>query len=545
MLHVVYTSTPPEWLQQMTRWQYFTPESLEEMTQEGLEEIFAQYAQTIEAFRPIKPIFQYEDEIFEDEDDGQGDDLWIAEEEIETILPVIEAATTTTTATTKTNNSNNNLDSIFSQPNATLSNESVEFAIVRAPSPLSEKPLPANPVINDDTAKQARRKSGFGKNRLSWTSDTGITSSVVSQNLANEIMSLFDMDFSIDIKVDTAPKLPELPFKPRRRSQQRQSQDMLTTLIPAFEKIALENSFQLFSPANNDVLPQKPKPTLVIRSVPQRSSSLKHRQELLSPPATPDSPVDKSLTKKKSLLRLASLITVKKHHHLPASPEPSPIIQQQQQHQQQSYFNEPVITTTPRKTSTSTVDSTSSSSSWSFVSDNEYKVPQKPLPQPPSSPDLIPTTTTTTITTINDTRARTSSKKKRRSVMEKTMSKRKSNHGLKTLYDVPSPEEKGLSRSKSAFIKIGNGLKAKKAKQIRRTSSAKDILDLQPLYTGEHYHTTNDVNQLYGSSEENASFTHMTYLLMNLNNRYKWNKVFTKKIQRFLDFNPLVVTSNL
>jgi hypothetical protein len=26
MLHVVYTSTPPEWLQQMTRWQYFTPE---------------------------------------------------------------------------------------------------------------------------------------------------------------------------------------------------------------------------------------------------------------------------------------------------------------------------------------------------------------------------------------------------------------------------------------------------------------------------------------------------------------------------------------
>lgn len=26
MLHVVYSSTPPEWLQQMTRWQYFTPE---------------------------------------------------------------------------------------------------------------------------------------------------------------------------------------------------------------------------------------------------------------------------------------------------------------------------------------------------------------------------------------------------------------------------------------------------------------------------------------------------------------------------------------
>lgn len=26
MIQDVYTSTPPEWLQQMTRWQYFTPE---------------------------------------------------------------------------------------------------------------------------------------------------------------------------------------------------------------------------------------------------------------------------------------------------------------------------------------------------------------------------------------------------------------------------------------------------------------------------------------------------------------------------------------
>ena len=26
MLQDVYSSTPPEWLQQMTRWQYFTPE---------------------------------------------------------------------------------------------------------------------------------------------------------------------------------------------------------------------------------------------------------------------------------------------------------------------------------------------------------------------------------------------------------------------------------------------------------------------------------------------------------------------------------------
>lgn len=564
MLQDVYISTPAEWLQQMTRWQYFTPESLEEMTQEGLEEIFAQYAQTIEAFRPIKQsTYHYDDELFEDEDDGQGDDLWIAEDEIDASATSINNPNTNTIIPPPTQTSLLNqqqpvqspplpssaspasVDSIFSQPNATLSNESLEFPI-RSPSPLSEKPLPANPLImNDDTAKQARRKSGFGgnKNRLSWTSDTGITSSVVSQNLANEIMSLFDMDFAVDIKVDTAPKLPELPFKPRTRSQNRQSQDMLTSLIPVFEKIALENSTdfsvtKLFPSPQAAVPPQKSKPNLMIKSVPQRSSSLRHRQEALAmdnnnsikspitPPTTPDSPVDsstKSLSKKKSILRLASLINTKKSSpkDLPHSPEPSPI----QNPNGGNYFNHvettTVISNTPRKTSTSTVDSSTSSSSWSFVSDGgDYKSslarPHKPLPEPPTSPDFIPTTRDEYMSgddfNINSNNskklraARRSSKKKRKSVMEKTMSKRKSNHGLQSMYDASpmaaAEDNKGLSRSKSAFIKIGNGLKTRKQlKQIRRTSSAKNLNESNTPYQ-YHYHTTNDVNQFY---EQQAS----------------------------------------
>lgn len=429
------------------------------MTQEGLEEIFAQYAQTMEAFRPNNnnnnnnTNFPFEDELFDDDDDGQeGDDLWIADEEIETILPPVPLQPPQP------------IESIFSQPNATLSNESVEFP-KRSPSPLSEKPLPANPIVSDDTAKQARRKSGFsGNNRLSWTSDTGLTSSVVSQNLANEIMSLFDMDFAIDIKVDTAPKLPELSY--RRKSQHRQSQDMLTSLIPAFEKIALENSLaEYIAPPP---LPQH-RPSLIIRSVPQRSSSLRNRQEILaSPPPTPD---ESHLTKQKSLLRLASLITTKKKD-LPQSPEPSPVLHQQQQQQQATYFNNPEIVNTPRKTSTSTVDSSSSSSSWSIVSEST----QKPLPERPNSPDFVA-----------EEKTRKYRHKKRKSVMEKTMSKRKS------VLDEPSVP---LSRSKSAFIKIGNGLKTKKQlKQIRRTSSAKNLTtENTSLYTGEHYHTVNEVN---------------------------------------------------
>jgi hypothetical protein len=426
---------------------------------------------------------------------------------------------------------------------------------IRAPSPLSDKPLPANPTNNnDDTAKQARRKSGFGgnKNRLSWTSDTGITSSVVSQNLANEIMSLFDMDFAIDIKVNTAPKLPELPFKPRRRSQQRQSQDMLTSLIPAFEKIALENSTdgfqfgtssQLF-PSPPLVPPPRTKPNLVIKSVPQRSSSLRHRQEFqldnkqspISPP--PDSPVEKSLSKKKSIMRLASLMTGKKNNHkdLPASPEASPITSTSN-HGNENQNGSAATVNTPRKTSTSTVDSSmSSSSSWSYISENgELRIlaPQKPLPQPPTSPDVMPTNNMQqdgdyfSGSNEKQHKTRRSTKKKRRSIMEKTMYKRKSNHGLydaslkdasASVTESPTPT---LSRSKSAFIKIGNGLKTKKQlKQIRRTSSAKNLTEALPqhyfdsnatnehqqerLGTNFHYHTSVEVSNIYAqeSSDE-------------------------------------------
>ncbi|RCH82919.1 hypothetical protein CU098_000253, partial [Rhizopus stolonifer] len=509
MLEDVYISTPVEWLQQMTRWQFFTPESLEEMTQEGLEEIFAQYAQTIEAFRPVKsiPVYHYEEDVFGDEDDSQGgDDLWIAEEE----QPVSQS---------KTNSIDSTTSSIFSQPNMTLSTESIAETPMRAPSPLSEKPLPANPASsNDDTAKQARRKSGFGgnKNRLSWTSDTGITSSAVSQNLANEIMSLFDMDFAVDIKVDTAPKLPELPFRPRRRSQQRQSQDMLTSLIPAFDKIALENSSEKLDYDYQRNNAPRVKPNLMVKTVPQRSSSLRHRQQIkeaatqpppIPPPTIPDTPVEKTLSKKKSILRL---ITGKKsshqkdiHHGLEAQSDTSI-----------ASNNNTAIVNTSRKTSTSTINSiASTSSSWSCVSDanNETpKRPQKPLPDPPLSPDM-PTMKSDANSKKHTRHQHRSTKKKRKSVMEKTMSKRKSTNGLQSISN-NTPQEKGLSRSKSAFIKIGN-LKNKNKKQIRRTSSAKVLTqqtyidEPSKLETHFQYHTCSEVNQMYAESSGEISPT--------------------------------------
>ncbi|KAI8884618.1 hypothetical protein K501DRAFT_322889 [Backusella circina FSU 941] len=422
VLEDVYTNTPEEWLQQMTRWQFFTAESLEEMTQEGLEEIFQQYSQTIEAFRPIKsfppPFDDIEDEL--DDDEEGGDDLWVAEDDAATPVP-------------KTNSLDSS-SSLFSQPNTNLSNESVE---IRPPSLFSDKPLPASPMNEITAATTAsrqpqqgggvRRNSGFNgnMNRLSWTSDTGITSNVVSQNLANEIMNLFDMDFSVDIKLNTAPKLPELPFRPRRKSQQqqRQSQDMLSTLIPAFDKIALENS-QL----------HKRSTPVVIRSVPQRSSSLKHREQMMeedlkSRVAAYKSPIQESLDKvkpkKKSRLRLSSLM-IKKHkepkekdHH--PSPESSPKKNSINNHTAASNQQQKT-----RKTSTSTIESTSSSS-WSYVSDVESaKTPtrsHKPLPEAPLADG----------NTESKSSLKNKKKKKKGNKIHKQVSSKSINHSDNTL----------------------------------------------------------------------------------------------------------------
>ncbi|KAI8375090.1 hypothetical protein EDC96DRAFT_437407 [Choanephora cucurbitarum] len=507
MIEDIYTNTPAEWLQQMTRWQFFTAESLDEMTQEGLEEIFAQYAQTIEAFRPVSsaPSYQTQDDIYsdDDDDDDEGDDLWLEEDQGKEALALKKVTLYQQQNGLEEIQSD---DLLFSHPNYNLSSESVDPA-ARTTSPLSEKPLPANPTSNDDTALKARRKSGFAgnMNRLSWTSDTGITSHIVSQNLANEIMSLFDMDFSVDIKVNTAPKLPELPFKPQRKSQNRTSSDMMSALMPAFEQIALENSPQKLE--YNYQQSPRVKPNLVVNSLPKRSSSLRNRQEATarnkkvenkevenkevataSPPVTlpasPDTPVEKTLSKKKSLLRLITKKKLPKDiahnsdislsasgtHHVDAY--------------QPQFSNNNGITNTPRKTSTSTVNSTiSSSSSWSNISEviEPQPIPQKPLPDPPLSPDIVPPSPfsyTSDESNKKHSRRARSTKKKRKSVMEKTKSKRKSTNILQTASTSPDanpvPQPKNLSRSKSAFIKIGSGLKNKKQeKQIKRTSSAK------------------------------------------------------------------------
>ncbi|KAG2217018.1 hypothetical protein INT45_011569 [Circinella minor] len=344
MLDVLYDDTPPEWLDQMTRWSFFTPESLGDMTQETLEEMFAQYAQTIEAFQPL-------DMDYDDGDDVDDHEMWLSDhddDEIEdpintsgssmsepsifsqphatlssdTLRPVPNITTTTTTTT------NNSLPpspvaSLVEKPlpKAPLNTQQQQYQYVsQPPTPTDEYPQPITTTVA--AAAAVRRKSltpSLRKNRLSWTSDTGVlpAGSGVVQNMASELMNLFDMEFSVDIKLNTAPKLPELPFPKDRqnndtsRQSHRYSVDSLMGLIPTFETFTIDDDpyFQAaqtqnrksrlsqswtrqmtFPPPPTNPPPFGPRQSSKRRSSsfppldgaptpPQRSSSLKYREQ--------------------------------------------------------------------------------------------------------------------------------------------------------------------------------------------------------------------------------------------------------------------------
>ncbi|KAF7724112.1 hypothetical protein EC973_001296 [Apophysomyces ossiformis] len=237
-LEVVYRDTPAEWLSTMKRWHFFSAESLQNMTQKSLEDILSRYVEIIESFR-----------VEEVDDSFERADVELSDEEGEEDVALESHG-------------------VFGQPNASLS--SAESVLV------TER---ASTLLGVDAS--------FHLRRLSWTSDTGVSPSVV---LANEITDLFDMDFSVDIKLNTAPRLPELSF--RRRSQ-RQSVDSLARLIPAFETFELN------------------KPVQTIKQVPVRTSSLRYRYQGMAPkPIDMKQEEKKPITSRpKSIRKLASFVT--------------------------------------------------------------------------------------------------------------------------------------------------------------------------------------------------------------------------------------------
>ncbi|CAM0140606.1 unnamed protein product [Umbelopsis sp. WA50703] len=280
MLEKLYEVTPPEWLDQMTRWEFFSPESMADMTQQELEEIFVQYAYAMETPKqPMVPISPVEDEFWTDDVDWEGD----SEDPL------------------------SKRNSLFSQPNETIiSSESVDTAKDRQTGKLSDsilnsKALPANPPLEE---KPRKLSTNPFRNRLSWGSELK-TSGSPSQHLASELMSLFDMEFKVDIHINTAPKLPELPFKPSQDKSKKLASDnhSIMSLVSELETFTIED-LDVRQPSPLMTFPPPPSiPPSLERRTSRRSSSLAYNA---NSSWTTRKPVESSVPKRSSSLSVAS-----------------------------------------------------------------------------------------------------------------------------------------------------------------------------------------------------------------------------------------------
>lgn len=251
-----------------------------DMTQQELEEIFVQYAYAMETPKqPMVPISPVEDEFFTDDVDWEGD----SEE------PVSKR------------------NSLFSQPNETIiSSESVDSASGRSSSAMNDdilksKALPASPPIED---KPRKISTNPFRNRLSWGSELK-TSGSPSQHLASELMSLFDMEFKVDIHINTAPKLPELPFKPSQDKTKKLASDnhSIMSLVSELETFTIED-LDVRQPNPLMTFPPPPSiPPSMERRTSRRSSSLAYNA---NSNWTTRKPIESTVPKRSSSLSVAS-----------------------------------------------------------------------------------------------------------------------------------------------------------------------------------------------------------------------------------------------
>jgi hypothetical protein len=347
------------------------------MTQDGLEQIFGQYIQTMEAFKPIN----LNDEEDDDDDD---DELWADEE-------ILTPSDNQLNLTDHTPPSSSTVPAIMEYPLYAHSGASMSGDLLyqKDIKPLPERPTiftgpsatttsatpnnntPDGPTSATSDDKHRRKSLAQMRNRLSWTSDTGLSAnSAVAQTWANELMTMFNMEFQVDtsLTLNTAPKLPELPFssrhnqhKRRSRRSQRYSTDSFMNLIPAFESFDLEEPERRsslgyrtrnmtfpppplstpppsshetpgFSPSrrrsSSQPVPLDTYQRSEAKPGPTRSSSLKYKSQTTKSHDTASTPKhksndiinglvnafngvtgEKSLSKKKSIRRLTALVT--------------------------------------------------------------------------------------------------------------------------------------------------------------------------------------------------------------------------------------------
>jgi hypothetical protein len=256
------------------------------MSQKGLEEIFAQYIQAIESSQQVPPVSPVEEEFWTD--DVDWDDTSVE--------------------------STNKRNSLFSQPNETLKSPAEEpispmqnslSQDSRLPPPnTSQANVSVAPIPPPADEKPRKLAPNPYRNRLSWGSEL-VSSSTPSQHLASELMSLFDMEFKVDIHVNTAPKLPELPFKSSQNTAKGFASEhhSIMSLVSELETITVDDLDVRSSSPLVSFPPPPSIPPPADRRTARRSSSLASNS---NPSWTTRKPIDSTIPKRSSSLSVAS-----------------------------------------------------------------------------------------------------------------------------------------------------------------------------------------------------------------------------------------------
>lgn len=219
LVAIIYKHTPNEHLaKHMVRWGYFTPESLDDMTQKDVEKIVYRYTQVV-----------YSTAITLGKEGSKKEQQFLYSDYPEITAETQELDEMSAYYASLFSSSIFSKDTLFrdetvsscSESDADVKDEDEEMKLPEKPielhpqrfQPKLEIVPTLQPTYPSKHPSSNNNHSANEKNtsRLSWLSDTGVpTNSAVALNLASELMTLFDMEFNVDLSVPSLHELKKL-----------------------------------------------------------------------------------------------------------------------------------------------------------------------------------------------------------------------------------------------------------------------------------------------------------------------------------------------
>ncbi|KAL7315567.1 hypothetical protein PS15m_004771 [Mucor circinelloides] len=219
LVEIIYKHTPNEHLaKNMVRWGYFTPESLDDMTQKDVEKIVYRYSQVV-----------YSTAITLGKEESKKEQRFLCSDYPEITAETQELDEMSAYYASLFSSSVFFKDTLFRDETISSCSESdADAKYENDEMKLPEKPIELHPqrfqpkleivptlqpTYPSKHPSSSNNHSTNEKNtsRLSWLSDTGVpTNSTVALKLASELMTLFDMEFNVDLSVPSLHELKKL-----------------------------------------------------------------------------------------------------------------------------------------------------------------------------------------------------------------------------------------------------------------------------------------------------------------------------------------------